>query len=460
MSTGVLVVVDDDPRQRATLTRALASRGHRVIAASGPDEAVAHAREQSVDIVLTDLRMPEGGGQAVVERVRHAHPEVAIVVVTAFGTVTAAVEAMKAGAADFLLKPIDLDALDRVVARLLERRDLVRENRALRRRLEVHGEFGMLGHAPALLEVLARAGRAAETEATVLVRGESGTGKELLARSLHALSRRAEGPFVALNCAALPETLLESELFGYEKGAFTGAVRRHAGRLEQANGGTLFLDEIGDVPASVQVKLLRVLQEREFTRLGGGETVRADLRVIAATHRDLERMVAEERFREDLFYRLQVVTLTLPPLRHRREDVPRLIEHFSDRFSKRYDRPLRSFTREAMDALLRHDWPGNVRELENAIEQAVVLAPGENITRADLPAGLRGPSSEAPTADPFSPEAVRGNLAERLDQLEHRIVLETLALHDGNQSRAARHLGLTESGLRYKLQKWAAAPTT
>ncbi len=454
MNTSVLVVADDDLRQRTALGRALESRGHRVLLAANCGEVLEHARRESVDIVLTDLRMPEGGGQAVVERMREQQPDVAVVVVTAYGTVASAVDAMKAGAVDFLLKPIDLEVLDRVVSRLLERRDLVRENRTLRRRLEATGSFQLLGRSPALQEVLARASRAADTDATVLVRGESGTGKELLARSVHALSRRADAPFVALNCSALPETLLESELFGHEKGAFTGAAARHPGRIDQANGGTLFLDEIGDVPPSVQVKLLRFLQEHEYTRLGGTETLHADLRVVAATHRDLEKSIAEGLFREDLYYRLQVVTLTLPPLRQRREDIPQLVEHFVERYTRRYERPLRPFSFEAMDALLKHAYPGNVRELENIVEQAVVLAAGDSITLADLPPSVRAQAGSAP-AGPLTAYEVRGNLAERMEDIERRLVQETLALHSGNQSSAARHLGLTESGLRYKLQKWS-----
>jgi DNA-binding NtrC family response regulator len=453
MSSATIIVADDEERQRATLARALEASGYRVLPVSGGEAAVAATLHEPVDIVITDLRMPGVSGLDVVRRIREAQPDVAVVVVTAYGTVAAAVQAMKAGAADFLMKPIDLDSLELVVARLVERRDLVRENRALRRRLESTDGFRLLGQSASLLEVLSRASRSADTDATVLIRGESGTGKELLARSIHSLSRRSEGPFVAINCAALPETLLESELFGYERGAFTGAAARHLGRIEQANGGTLFLDEIGDVPASVQVKLLRFLQEHEYSRLGGGETLRADLRIITATHRDLEKLIAEERFREDLYYRLNVVGLLIPPLRQRREDIPELIEHFLAQYAKRYDRPVRQLTHEASDALMKYAYPGNVRELENIIEQATVLAGASSITLADLPASVR--SGGAPAASgALSPGEVRGNLGELLEEIERRVVLETLSMHDGNQSSTARHLGLTEGGLRYKLLKW------
>ncbi len=455
---GTIVVADDETRQRETLARALRASGHTVVTAAGGVEAVAAIREQAVDLVLTDLRMPDLSGLEVVRQVKALQPEVAVVVVTAFGSVADAVTAMKAGAADYLTKPVDLDELDLVVARILDRNALVRENRFLRRRLEEANQgFRLLGRAPALQEVLARAARAAETDAVVLIRGESGTGKELLARSIHALSRRAEGPFAAVNCAALPETLLESELFGHEKGAFTGADARRVGRVERARGGTLFLDEIGDIAPLVQVKLLRFLQELEYSRLGSDETLRADVRVIAATHRDLEGMIKSGSFREDLYYRFNVVSLLLPPLRDRREDIAELAAHFLGIFTRRHARPPMRLSHEAMDALLKHPFPGNVRELENILEQAVVLARDETITRADLPVTLRpgraGSDSKNP-APALDPDGVQGNLAELLEAIERRVVLDTLRRYEGNQSGAARHLGLTESGLRYKLKKW------
>ncbi len=455
MRTGVIVVADDEPRQRETLARVLAQAGHSVIQAPGGEAAVEAVRTRPVDIVITDLRMPDLSGQEVLVRVKELQPDVAVVVLTAHGTVPGAVGAMKAGASDYLTKPVDLDELDLIVARVLERRDLLRENRSLRRRLESStAGFRLLGRSPALQEVLARASRAADTDATVLVRGESGTGKELLARSLHALSRRAEGPFVAINCAALPETLLESELFGHERGAFTGAVARHRGRIERAAGGTLFLDEIGDLPPPIQVKLLRFLQDREFTRLGGEEVLRADARIVAATHRPLEEGLASGAFREDLFYRLNVVTLVLPPLRERREDIPELVEHFLALYAKRYDRPVAGVSRDAMDALVKYAYPGNVRELENIVEQAVVLAGGPAVMLADLPAAVRR-SEAGPAGWSLDPGAVRGDLPALLAEIERRVVLETLARHEGNQSSAARELGLTESGLRYKLKRWS-----
>jgi two-component system NtrC family response regulator len=455
---GTIIVADDEERQREALTRALRAAGHTVVPAAGGEDAIAALARQPVDMVITDLRMPDLSGLEVLRRVRKIQPEVAIVILTAYGTVAGAVDAMKAGATDYVTKPVDLEALELTVNRVLERRDLVRENRVLRERLEARtGGSRLLGRSEALQEVLARAARAAETDATVLVLGESGTGKELLARSIHELSRRCDGAFVAINCAALPETLLESEMFGHERGAFTGAASRHRGRIERAAGGTLFLDEIGDVPPAVQVKLLRFLQEREFSRLGSEETLRADVRVVAATHQDLAGLIAAGRFREDLFYRLNVVSLTLPPLRDRRGDIPELVEHFLSRFAKRYDRDARSVSHEAMDALIKYPYPGNVRELENVVEQAVVLARGPLLTLADLPPAVRRDDSPRPGGS-LAPEAVHGDLPALLEEIERRLVLDTLARHDGNQSSAARQLGLTEGGLRYKLKKWEGEP--
>ncbi len=455
MRRATIVIAEDESRQREALGRAIAAWGHDVRPVSGGLAAVELVQRQAVDVVLADLRMPDLSGLEVLRRVRELQPEVTVVLLTAYGTVTDAVDAMKGGAADFLTKPVDLGQLEVVIARALERNDLIRENRSLRRRLEVSTEgFAMIGRSLVLQEVLARAARAAETDATVLVRGESGTGKELLARSVHRLSRRAEGPFVAVNCSALPETLLESELFGHERGAFTGATSVRRGRIELAAGGTLFLDEIGDLPAAVQVKLLRFLQEREYSRLGSEKTLHADVRVITATHRDLESMMSARTFREDLYYRLNVVSLTLPPLRERREDVPELVEHLLARLSKRHGRDVTSLSHEAMDALLRYGFPGNIRELENLLEQATVLASGPVVTLRDLPEAVTG-GGAAPASSPGG-----GTLAEWLDDIERRHVLATLARHDGNQSRTARVLGLTEGGLRYKLRKWAGEPVS
>ena len=454
MIPGLILVVDDQQRQRETLAQVLGKWGHEVRQAADGPAALAKVKGEPVDLILTDLRMPGMSGVELLENCREARPDIAVIVMTAYGTIEGAVEAMRKGALDFLTKPIDLDQLEVVVQRALDRGRLLKENRALRRRLEeTTTGFRLLGGSEAMRELMGRAARAAETDATVLIRGESGTGKELLARSLHDLSPRAEGHFVAVNCAALPESLLESELFGHVKGAFTGADRNRPGRVMQAAGGTLFLDEIGDISPAVQVKLLRFLQEREYTPVGSESVMRADVRVVVATHRDLEAMIRQEAFREDLFYRLNVVNLFLPPLRDRRDDIPELVAHFLDRYARRYQRPVRTFSAEAMARLMTHDFRGNVRELENIVEQTVVMTPGEVVHSEDLPPVLAG-DRKSDTGDLPTYDMVQGDLPRWLEALEKKIIMETLAVFSDNQSSAARHLGLTESGLRYKLGKW------
>jgi len=453
MIPGVIVVVDDEASQRETLAGILSDWGHEVHEAADGEAAIDLIGKRYVDLILTDLRMPGVPGDELLARSKELMPDAAVVVMTAYGTVDVAVAAMKAGAADFLTKPIDLDQLEIVVRRALATRELIRENRTLRRRLEEStAGFRMLGTSEALQEVLSRAARTAETDASVLVLGESGTGKELLARSIHDLSRRAAYPFVAVNCSALPETLLESELFGHVKGAFTGADHDRKGRVTEAAGGTLFLDEIGDISPAVQVMLLRFLLDHEYTPVGGDGVQRGDVRLLTATNRNLEAAIRDGLFREDLYYRLNVVNLVLPPLRERREDIPELATHFLERYAGRYDRPARTFSREAMDRIMVHPYKGNVRELENVIEQTVVMTRGEVIHEQDLPPALidRQPTDDA---RPGTGE-VDGDLPAFLDRIEKKIINETLARFHGNQSDAARHLGLTESGLRYKLKKW------
>ena len=342
--------------------------------------------------MLTDLRMPGKTGVELLDAVRGVNPEVPVVVMTAYGTVASAVDAMKRGAADYLGKPVDLDELEVLVTRTLERRALVSENRALREQVESRYRLAGLETGNARMqEAINMAARAAASRATILIHGESGTGKELLARAIHYASPRRRAPLVAVNVAALPETLLESELFGHERGAFTGADREHRGRFELADGGTLFLDEIGDLPRGTQVKLLRVLQEQSFERLGGTKPIKVDVRLVAATHRDLEAMARAGDFREDLFFRLNVVAITLPPLRDRREDIPLLVDHFLRRFAD--EGKARSVSREAMDLLLKHDYPGNVRELENLVHRAVVLARGDVIATGGPAAAPRRPEA-------------------------------------------------------------------
>jgi two-component system NtrC family response regulator len=401
--------------------------------------------------------MPGLSGLDLMKQLRAANPELPVIVMTAFGTVASAVDAMKHGAADYLTKPVDLDELELLVQRSLERRALESENRELRQQLESKYRIqGLETASTAMAAAINTAGRAAASRATILIRGESGTGKELLARAIHLASPRAKRPFVAVNIAALPETLVESELFGHERGAFTGADRELRGRFELADGGTLLLDEVGDLPRATQVKLLRVLQEQSVERLGGTRAIQLDVRVIAATNRDLEAMVRAGDFREDLYYRLNVVRIDVPPLRERREDIPLLVERFLGQFAGEAsgargsaraagDAP-RRISREAMDILVRYAFPGNVRELENLVHRAVVLARGPMITTADLPDHVAGLAAE--------PAAATDTFVERVSQFERKLIVEALAHSGGVQTQAARALGMSERHLRYKLKKY------
>ncbi|HSM14746.1 MAG TPA: sigma-54 dependent transcriptional regulator, partial [Thermoanaerobaculia bacterium] len=377
------------------------------------------------------------------------NPEIRTVVVTAYGTVEGAVACLKDGACDYLLKPLDLDEVEQVARRALEERHLRRENRELRRRLgEIESVPGIVTAGGPMAEVLSAVARVARSSVSVLLLGESGTGKELVARAIHAASARAARPFVAVSAAALSPTLLESELFGHERGAFTGADRARVGRFEAASGGTLFLDEIGDLPAEVQVKLLRVLQERTIERLGSNRPVPVDVRFLSATHRDLAAEVASGRFREDLYYRLAVVTIELPPLRRRRSDIPLLVEHFVEKHAAAAGGTARALSREAMDVLMAYAFPGNVRELENVVQRCMVMARGSLITVDDLPSTLR--EAARGEGDPDDPGAT---LPERIAALERRAIDRALAAEQGNQTRAALRLGISERALRYKLAK-------
>ena len=441
-----ILVVDDEPAQRELVAGFLRKQGFDVVEAAGGGEAVARFKRESFDLVLTDQRMPDLSGLEVLEAVRSASPETAVVIMTAYGTIETAVSAIRAGAADYLTKPLNLDELLHRVHRVRERHHLVRENRELREALtERHRVEGIVGDSGQMQEVLSLVRRVAPSDATVLIRGESGTGKELIARALHYASPRAAGPLVKVNCAALAESLLEAELFGHEKGAFTGAIASRKGRFELADGGSIFLDEIGDVPPHLQVKLLRVLQEREFERVGSSRPVKVDVRLLAATHRNLEALVRDGRFRDDLYYRINVVTIMLPPLRERREDLPPLIEHFLRTFAEKNGKTVRGITREAREALLRYDYPGNIRELENLMERAVVLTRDDVIGMEDLPLTLE--------ASP--PESGEGaGLIAAVEGLERRMIREALAKAEGTQTRAAELLGISERVLRYKLRKY------
>jgi len=443
-----IVVVDDEPAQRELIGGFLAKQGHEVFPAASGAEALAHVKDRQVDLVLSDCRMPGMSGPELLLGIKAVNPEVPLILMTAYGTVETAVQAMKDGAADYLTKPLDLEELLLRLARVAEQSRLRSEVRDLQARLvERHRLEGIIGESGRMQEVLALAKRVAPSNATVLIRGESGTGKELIARAIHFNSPRAGGPLVNLNCAALPEQLLESELFGHEKGAFTGAVAQRKGRFEQADGGSIFLDEIGDLSPALQVKLLRVLQERQFERVGGNRTLTVDVRVLAATHRDLERAMREGTFRDDLYYRLNVVTIQIPPLRERREDISLLLDHFLRKFAAKNRRDVTGLTAAARDALLKYDYPGNVRELENIVERAILLCRGRVIDLEDLPATVR-PGQRS--ADEPLPKDLPGVLAD----IERQAIESALERSGGVQTQAAAALGISERVLRYKMKKY------
>ena len=451
-----LLVVDDSDAMRDGMVLTLTRLGYEVRGVKGGAEAVAAYARRHADVVVTDLRMLPVDGLEVVRRLRELDPEATVVVVTAHGSVATAVEAMRAGAIDFVEKPFSPELL---AARVEKAAEIARERRRARDaharaaaldedRAREAGPLGLVGESEAMVRLREQVKKVAATDATVLVLGESGTGKELVARALHVQGRRRDAPFVPVSCAALPEALLEAELFGHEKGAFTGAGRRKIGRFELADGGTLFLDEVGELPPAVQVKLLRVLQEQRFERVGGEETIEVDVRLVSATNRDLKARAAAGSFREDLYYRLAIVPLSLPPLRARPGDVALLASHFLEKHAGRMGRRLAGFEPAALEALARHAWPGNVRELENAVQQAMVFADGELVRIEDLPAALR----EAPAALPI-PIGDRP-LPEILDDLERRLVADAYARAHGVKAEAARLLGVKPSALYYKLEKY------
>lgn len=450
-----LLVVEDERAQREMLEGFLRQQGFSVLSVDGGRKAVEAIRRGPFDLVFLDYKMPHMDGLETLVKMKKVNPELAVVMMTAYGTIETAVQSIKAGATDYLTKPIDLDELLLLIEKVSEKILLQRENRELKERLRERYEFDQIIYASGKMEeVLNLTGRVARSEATVLIRGESGTGKELIANAIHHTSARANKAFVKVNCTALPENLLESELFGHERGAFTGAIQRRIGRFEQAHGGSIFLDEIGDLSPALQMKLLRVLQEKEFERLGSNQTIRTDVRVIAATNRDLEEAVKKKLFREDLYYRLNVVAIFLPPLRERREDIPPLIDHFLKKYSKKNRRPLPRVSKEAKDLLLRYDYPGNVRELENIIERSMVVSRGDTITTEDLPFQVRDETRE--TKLPLEGEGQ--SLQAILSRIERDLILKALDRHGGIQTKAAQSLGINERVLRYKMQKYGLSP--
>ena len=448
MPDPLILVVDDEAAQRDILGGLLRKQGYAVREVPSGAAALAVLRAEPVDLILTDVKMPAMSGLELLREARALNPELPVVVLTAYGNVADAVVAMRDGAVDYLTKPVDIDAVLHRVRKVLEGQQLLAENRALREALRGRYRLeGIVAESGKMQEVLSLVQRVAPSNTTVLICGESGTGKELIAQAIHYQSPRSGRPLVTVNCAALPDALLESELFGHVKGAFTGAVSDRAGRFEAADGGTIFLDEIGELSPAVQAKLLRVLQEREFERVGTNRTVKVDVRLLTATNQDLERAVREQRFREDLYFRLNVVSIRIPPLRERREDILPLLDHFLRTYAAANDKTIRGVTREARDWVLKYDYPGNIRELENLVERAVVLCRGEVIDLDDLPLSIReGTAATVPAPTP-------GSLPAELETLERRMIEDALARADGVQTRAAELLGIGERALRYKMKK-------
>jgi two-component system response regulator HydG len=449
MDKKYLLIVDDEAGHRQMLRAYLEDEGFKISEASDGLQAVAAVQERGFDLVLLDLKMPGIDGVEALRRMRSITSAVPIVMMTAYGTIESAVEAIKSGAQDFVAKPLDMEELTLKIHRALHLHKIEQGSLLQQARLDEKFDFSrIIGRSPKILEIFETLALVAPTEATILILGESGTGKELIAYAIHRNSSRQKKPLVKLNCAALQESLLESELFGHERGAFTGAVTRKEGRFQQADGGSIFLDEIGDMTLNTQSKMLRVLQEKEFEPVGGTRTIKVDVRVIAATNKDLLQEVQAGRFREDLYYRLNVVSLNMPSLRERQEDIPLLVEHFLKIYAKKNRRPTKGVEPGVLDVFHRYQWPGNVRELENAIERAVIMCPGEFLRGEDLPLSLRSPGPEAATGE----VGIKAGVSMR--EMEKQLILKTLEETRGNKSKAARLLGISRRTLLNKLQEY------
>lgn len=450
MNTFSILIIDDETAQLNSLKSFLSRRNYSVFTAPGGKQGFDIVQKELIDLVLTDYRMPDWNGLAVLRKIKEFNPEIDVVVITAYGNIEDAVEIMKAGAYDYLTKPIDLDELENLIQRVKEKRQLTVENRLLKEQLRERFKFDAIVSQSGEMEaVLNAAVRVAASKASVLIRGESGTGKELVARAIHYASPRRDRPFVVVNVAALSENLIESELFGHEKGAFTGANQQRMGRFEQADGGTLFIDEVGEIPPQAQVKLLRAIQFGQIERLGGMQTIEVNVRIIAATHRDLEGMIRSGEFREDLYYRLNVVPIRIPPLRQRKADIPALADHFIHKYAQENQKDIKGITREALDQLMKFDYPGNVRELENIIERAVVFSRNEYIEKDDLPQQLQVIGS----SELLDPTHLEEGYEEKMRHFEKTMIEEALKRSQGNQSAAARLLGITERHLRSRLER-------
>ncbi len=452
-----ILIVDDDPGHLTTLKTIIRSWGYAAATAEDGDRAIEQITADPFDLVLMDVRMARVSGIEALTQIKAYNPSIPVIIMTAYSSVESAVDALKAGAYDYLIKPLDFEVLKLTLERACEHAGLKVENELLKRQLGADPDTPtIIGRSDAMKALLEMLAMAAPSEATVLITGESGTGKELIARSIHVNSPRKDRPLVVVNCAAITETLLESELFGHEKGAFTGADKRHEGRFMQADQGTIFLDEVAETSPTMQAKLLRVLQQKEIQRVGGEEVIQVDVRIVAATNRDLDAEVAEGRFREDLFYRLNVMPLKVPPLRERHDDIHLLADHFLKRYAEKNRKSVKGFTPLAMDMLLKYDWPGNVRELENAVERAVILLTGEHITEKQLPLNIvkKYPDLDASTTStPSHPE----DGTRSLEAIEKEAILATLKATDGNKSESARRLGITRKTLHNKLKSYGIA---
>ncbi|HEX4603917.1 MAG TPA: sigma-54 dependent transcriptional regulator [Candidatus Angelobacter sp.] len=449
-----MLIVEDEPRMRRLLEISLGEDGHSVNCVENAEKGLAFLRKEATDLVVTDLKLPGMNGLEFLQEGKRLNAALPFIVMTAYGSVETAVDAMKAGASDYVLKPFTMAEMKLVINKELDVQQVRDENQRLKEALGKRYHFqNIVGRSKKMQEVLALVERVAPTNSTVLIGGESGVGKDLIARAIHQNSRRAAGPFIKINSTAIPDTLFESELFGFERGAFTGALASKPGKFELADKGTLFLDEIGDVPAAIQVKLLRVLQEREFERLGGTKTLKVDIRMIAATNRDLRAALEEGTFRQDLYYRLNVVPIDIPPLREHKEDIPDLVNHFLERFVAENEKTISGITPAALAVLMEYHWPGNVRQLENSVERAVAMSAEPVIDAKDihLDAGHGRSNAGTSTTDNFLPAGMT------LEQWEDNMVREALRRANGNKSQAARLLGLSRNALRYRLSKLGVA---
>jgi two-component system NtrC family response regulator/two-component system response regulator HydG len=445
---GRILVVDDEETARKSLGQILSDDGYEVSLAADGEEALRLVAQESPDVVLTDLRMPGMDGHELLNRVRQGYPDVSVVIMTAHGTIRSAVQALQEGAEDYLTKPIDVEEMEYLLGRIRKRKSLLAETRMLRERLDDKYRFeNIIGRSPEMLDVFRLIEQVAPTQASILIGGDSGTGKEMIAQAIHQRSPRREAPFVKVSCAALPETLLESELFGHERGSFTGAVARRAGRFELAAGGTIFLDEVGDIPPGMQVKLLRFLQERQFERVGGNQTLTVDVRVIAATHRNLTNLIREGKFREDLYYRLNVIEIVIPPLKTRNQDIPLLVDFFLHKFAQANAKEITGLTEEALAALMSYAWPGNVRELEHAIERAVILAREPVIDLSLFPT--------LPRLEPVTRKAAGLVIpGASLADIERDAIQRTLEAVGGSTARAADILQISPRTIQYKMKQY------